>query len=98
MPLSEYELRVLQEMELALRTRRLRRLALGRQAVARQWRLALAILAALATVVLLAVFAPGAAAAPVGCVAGAVVGWMLAWSRTPKTACSKPPASKPPGS
>jgi len=83
MPLSEYELRVLQEMEVALRTARFRRFARARQAVGAYWRLVLVILVAVTAVVLLAVFASGAAAAPLSCVTGAVVGWTAArsWSR-----------------
>jgi len=78
MPLSEYELRVLQEMEIALRSARFRRLARGRRAVAAHWRLVLLIPVALLIVVLLAVLAPGAEAAPIASVAGAVVGWAAA--------------------
>lgn len=80
MPLSEYELRVLQEMEVALRTPRFRRLARARRAVGACWRLVLVIVVAVATVVLLAVFASGAAAAPLSCITGVVAGWAAASS------------------
>lgn len=81
MPLSEYELRVLQEMEVALRPTRYRRLARGRRSVAAHWRVVLVILVALAIIVSLALFAPAAAAAPIAAVAGAVVGWTAARDR-----------------
>jgi hypothetical protein len=45
------------------------------------------ILVAVAAVVLLAVFASGAAAAPLSCVTGAVVGWTAARSRGRRDTC-----------
>ena len=75
MALSEHELRVLREIEQELqKSPPSRRLRLWTFVVTR-WPAVLAVVAALAATVLLAAFAPGAVAAPLAVLCGALAGF-----------------------
>lgn len=81
MALSDYELRILREIEVDLRRPAHPLLARARDVAGDHWLAALIVAGALAVIVLAALFAPAAAAAPLGGIAGAAAGYAACLSR-----------------